>query len=137
TCTESLSLGNKILTSKGNSPPSLPDIPAKVFPLNGPVSTMHAGPVSHASPTSSLVPVDSYQGRRSLLPHTRSLNHGFRRKGAGGFELCELDIERSFSCGSSEASLLAFHAKELSDIAGCLKERSRKEFGRELKTACG
>src|ERR1035437_662052 len=90
TCTESLSLGNSSFTSSGNSaPPSGPSncsLPsavtdASVRPAIAPVSTTLCGPVSHASPTGSVVPVELYHGRRSRLPHGRSLNHGASRNG--------------------------------------------------------
>src|SRR6202035_1575247 len=82
TCTESFSAGNSSFTSSGNSPPSSVATEASVRPANGPVSTTHCGPVNQASPTSSVVPVSAYHGRKSLFPHGRSLNQGFNRNGA-------------------------------------------------------
>src|ERR1700748_1280949 len=82
TCTESFSAGNNNFTSSGNSPPNSVATEASVRPASGPVSTTHCGPVNQASPTSSVVPVSAYHGRRSRFPHGRSLNHGFNRNGA-------------------------------------------------------
>src|SRR5882757_3914385 len=62
TCTESFSFGNSSFTSRGNSPPISPTSEASVLPSCSPSSTTHCGPVSHASPTSSVVPVSSYHG---------------------------------------------------------------------------
>ena len=123
TWTESLSLGKRSLTRRGNSgtadglrisPANSATAEARVRPASGPVSMRQAGPVSQASPTSWSVPVSAYQGRRLGRPQTRSLKNGERRKGASGVVAeCRLECwlpSIVFLRGSFRVELLALRS---------------------------